>query len=80
MISATFRRARVRQSELSKQRVYRSTDGRWKLIEVCSLVGLGRYWLLVRVNDNGGEYVAAKHRTRLAAERTFNRLNRENKR
>jgi len=68
-------RARIRQSELSRQRAYRSTDGRWKLIEVRSLVGLRDCWLLVRVLESG-EYVAARHRTRAAAERTFNRLRR----
>ena len=68
-------RPRTRTTELSRQRAYRSTDGRWKLIEVRSLVGLGDYWLLVRVLESG-EYVAARHRTRAAAERTFNRLRR----
>lgn len=67
------RRAQTRQSELSRQRIYRSADGRWKLIEVRSLVGLGRYWLLVRVVD-GGEYVAARHKTRAAAEKRIEKL------
>lgn len=67
------RKAKTRQSELSRQRIYRSRCAAWKLIEVRSLVGLGRYWLAVRVVE-AGEYVAARHRTRAAAEKRIQKL------
>lgn len=60
------KRARIRQTETSRQRAYTSLDGRYRVIEVKSVTGC--YWLAVRRLE-AGEYPISRHKTRLAAER-----------
>lgn len=74
MTSPTFyATGRVRKTELSRQKCFRSECGRWKLIEVRSLVGLGRYWLAVRCYP-AGECVVGRRRKRPEAEQLIRYL------
>jgi hypothetical protein len=56
------RRPRITRTELSTQRRYDSSCGRWSLIEVLRADG-SHYWLVVRRGFRG-EYVAATTKQR----------------
>lgn len=58
-------RPRIRRLETSRQRIFKSTDGRYKLIEV--IAKDYHRWIACRILATG-EYPISKHRTRQAAE------------